>query len=114
MEDIKWRSDSEIFAQIGQKIKEWRLESNMSQKQLAEESGLSQFTVQQMEYGNGSSLGSMMRIMRVLDRLDFFALFFEKKRVSPIEAAKMKTPYRRRRAAKRKIHDKDTDNKPLW
>lgn len=116
MEDIKWRSDSEILKQAGQKIREWRLEANISQKRLAEESGLSLFTVQQMEYGGNMMLGNLVRLLRTLDRLDFFSPFFERKPISPIEYEKMaKTPERKRAAkTKEKKNDRDIDGEPFW
>ena len=116
MEDIKWHSDSEILAQVGKKIKEWRLEVNISQKQLAEKSRLSLFTLQQIEYGKNSTLANLLRVLRTLDRLDYFALFFESRQFSPIEYERLsKLPVRQRATKeKNKANDKDADNEPLW
>ena len=116
MEDVKWRSDSEILSQIGDKIKEWRLEANISQKQLAQKSGISLFTEQQMEYGCNSSLANLLRVLRTLDRLGLFALFFESRQISPIEYDRMSKHPERQRASKKttRANDKDIDNEPLW
>lgn len=116
MEDIKWLPDSEILKQMGLKIKEWRLEANISQKQLAEESGLSLFNVQRMEYGKNMMIGNLVRLLRTLNRLDFFASFFEPKQISPIEYEKMaKIPERKRAAkVKEKENGRDIDRKPFW
>ena len=47
--DLYALTDAGILAQIGQKLKEARIERNISQKVLAERSGLSAFSISQME-----------------------------------------------------------------
>lgn len=119
MTDIKWASDSEVLTRIGQKVKEWRLEMNLSQKELSEKAQLSPLTIQQVEYGKGTSVRNLLHVLRVLDRLDFFELFFQEKQLSPVEYERMMKIHsdnERKRASskKNKEYDTDTDNAPLW
>ncbi|MBQ0024932.1 MAG: helix-turn-helix transcriptional regulator [Bacteroidales bacterium] len=119
MADIKWASDSEVLTRIGQKVKEWRLEMNLSQKELSEKAQLSSLTIQQVEYGKGTSVRNLLHVLRVLDRLDFFELFFQEKQLSPVEYERMMKIHsdnERKRASskKNKEYDTDTDNAPLW
>lgn len=102
MYDIIELTDTEIHKQIGKKIKEWRLQINMSQKRLAKDAGLSLITVQQLEYGNRVTLETLIRVLRILGRLDELTPFFKEEPVSPILAAKIEHStgkHRRKRAS---------------
>lgn len=115
MEEIKWLPDTDVLSQIGKKVREWRLEMDFSQKQLADKAQISPATIQQLEYGNNPTVKNLLRVLRVLDRLDFFALFFEQKQISPIEYAERMNKKTRRRATKKSgNNDKNADNTPVW
>ena len=45
-------NEIEILQKIGARMREIRLEQNMKQKELAEKSGLSMFSISQMETGH--------------------------------------------------------------
>ena len=51
MDNIYALTDKAIFVQIGKKLKEARVSQNMSQKTLATASGMSMFSISQMENG---------------------------------------------------------------
>lgn len=84
MTDIYALSDPAILTQIGKKLKEARIEQNISQKSLADSSGLSTFSISQMENGHNTSLLSLIMVLRALNRLDVFEELFREKPVSPI------------------------------
>ena len=84
MADIYSLSDLAILAQIGKKLKEARIEQNISQKLLADSSGLSPFSISQMENGHNTSLLSLIMVLRALNRLDVFEGLFREKPVSPV------------------------------
>jgi transcriptional regulator with XRE-family HTH domain len=88
MTDIYALSDPAILAQIGQKLKEARIEQNISQKSLADSSGLSTFSISQMENGHNTSLLSLIMVLRALNRLDVFEGLFREKPVSPVALSK--------------------------
>jgi len=115
MEDIKWMSDADILLKIGDKVKELRLARNMSQKKLAEDAGLSLITIQQIEKGNGTSVRSLLRVLRMLDSLNALDYFVREKELSPIEFAEfMKHQKSRQRASRSKNHDTTPERTPFW
>lgn len=86
--DIYSLNNNGVAKQLGEKIKEFRLELNMTQKELSEASGVSLFTVQSVEKGNNTSLEKFVQILRALRRLDVLEPFFAPKPISPIALAK--------------------------
>lgn len=114
MEDIKWLSDAELLKRIGNKIKEWRLEADLTQQRTAELGRMSLITFQNIERGKGGSFANYLRILRVLDRLDVLDIFIKEKELSPIEFQKFEQGLRQKQRASRKNHAADTDNTPVW
>ena len=99
MTDIYALTDSAILAQIGQKLKEARIEQNMSQKALAESCGLSAISISQMENGHNTSLLSIVMVLRALNRLDVFTELLKEKPLSPVALSEyMKKHSQRQRA----------------
>ncbi len=106
MEDIKWMSDPEILKGIGLKIKEWRLLSNLTQREVAIRAGISLITLQKSEKGEGVQLLSLIYILRALNRLDILSPFFEERHFSPIELLQLEEGRKiRKRASKPRGHD---------
>ena len=89
MTDIYALTDFAILAQIGQKLKEARIEQNISQKALADNCGLSTFSISQMENGHNTSLLSLVMVLRALNRLDVFSELFKQKPLSPVALSEM-------------------------
>lgn len=70
-----------ILQRIGARMREIRLEQNLKQKDLAEKSGLSMFSISQMETGHNTSVQSLVQVLRALDRLDMIEPFLREKQV---------------------------------
>lgn len=81
-------TEIEILQKIGDKMRELRLEQNMKQKELAEKSGLSMFSISQMETGHNTSVQSLVQVLKALDRLDMIESFLKEKEVDPLALAK--------------------------
>lgn len=81
-------NDEEILKQIGVKLKELRVERNMKQKELSERSGLSMFSISQIETGHNTSILSLVQILKALDRMDMLEPFLKAKEVDPELLAK--------------------------
>ncbi|MCQ2324557.1 MAG: helix-turn-helix domain-containing protein [Paludibacteraceae bacterium] len=75
--------DEEILKRVGAKLKELRVERNMKQKELSERSGLSMFSISQIETGHNTSVLSLVQILKALDRMDMFEPFLKEKEVDP-------------------------------
>lgn len=102
MEEIQWLSDRMILEGIGKKLKEWRLEMNLSQTDMAEKTGISLTTYLNFEHGKGGSMSNFLRILRILNRLDSLDVFFQERPMSPILAQKIERGMRLRQRASKK------------
>jgi len=69
MENWLFSTEKEIIDQIGKRLKQIRLQHNLTQKQLSHDTGLSVSTISLIEQGNSTSLESLIRILVRLNRI---------------------------------------------
>jgi len=60
---------------IGDEVRSLRVRQRLTQAELAERANISLSAVKYLERGRGSSLATLIRIARVLDRTDWLASF---------------------------------------
>lgn len=89
-------SDSAILEEVGRRLARTRLERNLSQEQLAAESGVSKATVERLEAGAPIKSTSLIRVLRSLGRLDALDRLLPEPLPSPIERLKLEGKRRRR------------------
>jgi transcriptional regulator with XRE-family HTH domain len=81
-------NENEILKKIGVRMKEIRLEQNIKQKELAEKSGLSMFSISQMETGHNTSILSLVQVLKALNRLDMIEPFLKEKEIDAATLAR--------------------------
>ena len=95
---------NEILGRLAATLKACRLQQNISQRVLAERSGVSLNVVKNLETGTGATLGSFVLVCRVLGKDGWIEAFTRTdEELSPIEyleALKKKRQHVRRRASK--------------
>jgi len=102
-------NEIEILQKIGDKMRELRLEQNMKQKELAEKSGLSMFSISQMETGHNTSVQSLVQVLRALGRLDMIEPFLKAKEIDPQTLAKfIQSQQSQRKRVSRNVADNET------
>lgn len=74
---IEAKSNNEIISELGGRFKEYRLFSNLTQKEVAVRSGVSIFTISQFEKGEARNIGfgtilSLLRSIGFLEEVDKF------------------------------------------
>ena len=62
-------TEQEILGEIGKRLKQIRLQHNLTQKVLSREVGLSVSTISLIEQGKSTSLESLIRILARLNRI---------------------------------------------
>jgi len=89
-------SNSEIIIELGKRMKNHRIKTRFTQRELADRAGVSLFTVAQIEKGNPVSFSTLVALLRVLRLLENFELLLPEIEISPIEMMKLqgKTPKR--------------------
>lgn len=84
------KSNLAILAEIGNRLKEYRIRKNLQQKEIAENAGISLDTVVRMERGSSITTEKFLRILRVLDMLENLEEFIPDPPLSPILMRKLK------------------------
>ncbi len=78
-------SDPEILAELGSRLRRYRLQQNLTQADLARDAGIGTRTVRNVEAGGDTQLVTLLRILRALGRLDALDAFLPRPGVSPME-----------------------------
>ncbi len=97
------RTVQEWEAHLGEQVRAARIAANLDQATVAELADLSIGAVKNLEGGKGSSLKSLIRVLRVLDRTDWLDALAPPITISPLHmlAAKRSAPGPRRRVSPR-------------
>ena len=93
-------TDEAIGAELGARLKAWRLRLNLTQQELSDATALSLNVIKSLEGGQGklASLIAVLREFRLLDTLD---TFIREPGVSPLQLARQKGRVRQRASGKR-------------
>ena len=94
-------SDPAIVNEIGQFIQQMRLNRNLTQKQLAEMSGVNRVTISRFEVGRASTLLTLVQVLRALEKLDILNTFHEEAEISPLQLLNLRKKQRKRASGTR-------------
>jgi transcriptional regulator with XRE-family HTH domain len=93
--------DAAVLASIGESIAKERLKRNITQEELAEESGISRSTVRRLEAGESTQLTAFIRILRALDLLAGLELLLPVATASPMQVLENRGKARKRASSPR-------------
>ena len=71
--------------EIGARIERYRLQQNRTLQEIADATGLTLLTIHNVERGKNPTLGTVIRILRALNRIDALESFLPAPLVSPLE-----------------------------
>ena len=111
MKHLNAMSDQAILAELGERLARFRLNANISQKQLASEAGISRKTVYNAESGQSIQMESLIRILRALGQLANLNAFLPNPEISPISLADRKGKVRQHayNSDKNKVAEQKTE-----
>ena len=93
--DVYEMSDQAIAGMIGQRIEQIRLETNVTQEELADSVGITPKTYRKLVDGGGK-LETLIAVLRALDRLELADTFIPQESMSPLALVKLKGKERQR------------------
>lgn len=93
-------SASSLTELIGQRIRQYRLNSNKTQEELANITGISRQKIARAENGKGT-LETVMSLLLALDAVDHLDQFLPPIPISPIQLAKLQGKERQRASSPR-------------
>ena len=96
------RTDSEIAREVGRRLRAYRLQRNLGTVEMAARAGLNRNTIVNAEAGANPRLDTVIKILRVLGRLDAFDAFLPAPSLSPLDVMRTaKKPRKRARGTSR-------------
>jgi transcriptional regulator with XRE-family HTH domain len=96
MADMLFMSPDELQAIFGKQLQELRIAKNLDQITTAEKAGISEKALRNLEAGRGSSVETLVRVLKALDSLDGLLLLAPKSSVSPLALLRHSGAVRRR------------------
>lgn len=110
--DIYPLSDLAIIKEVGQNIRNMRLNQNLSQQQLADNAGVDRITIGKLENGKPVNMITMVQVLRALQRLDVLSQLLTEPQVTPYMFREAQAHYRLRASKPRK--SKNTPPPSEW
>lgn len=95
-------TDTAILEELGDRLTQRRLELELTQAELAEQSGVSKRTVERIEAGATSQLSTLIRIFRALGLVDRLDMLVPPSGPRPMDLLKLKGKQRQRAPRKSK------------
>ena len=96
MDDMIFMSPDELQAALGKQLRELRIAKNLDQMTTAERAGISEKALRNLEAGRGSSIETLVRVLKALDSLEGLRLLAPKSTVSPLALLRHSKAARRR------------------
>jgi len=96
-------TDPEILVELGRRLRAYRLQQNLPIKELSKQAGMSPLTLQKTERGHNFTIGTLVRVLRALGRLEQLDAVLPEPSLSPLAllAQQRRSP---RRRARRRAH----------
>ena len=111
--ELKKMSPAAIAKELGNRLKQARLNANLTQAEVASRAGLNRRTILNAEKGN-VQLKNLVAILDAMDRVDSLNMFLPVQEISPIQLAKLKGQERQRASKSRKRNILTKEDKLSW
>jgi transcriptional regulator with XRE-family HTH domain len=99
---------TELQHLLGERLKRLRLDRNLDQRTTAEKAGISERALRNLESGRGSTVETLLRVLKALDHLQGLEMLAPEISVNPLDLLRRaKAPQRARRIAKQ---DREADS----
>lgn len=96
-------TDPEILAELGRRLRAYRLQQDLPTKELAKQAAITPLTLQKVERGHNFTMDTLVRVLRALGRLEQLDATLPEPSLSPLAllAQQRRSP---RRRARRRAH----------
>ena len=101
MSTLSFATPHELQILLGERLRRLRLNRNLDQLTTAEKAGISEKALRNLEAGRGSTVETLLRVLKALDSLQGIDLLAPEATVNPLDLLRQPTlPQRARRRAK--------------
>lgn len=84
MKSLSLKSIPELQAILGEQLKHLRISKDVDQITTAEKAGISEKSLRNLEAGSGSTVGSLLRVLKALDSLEGLQHIAPQPSISPL------------------------------
>ena len=96
-------TDPQILTELGHRVRAYRIQQEMPMAELARQAGVTVLTLGKAERGGNFTMGTLLRLLRALGRLELLDAVLPEPGLSPLAlAAERRKPARQR--ARRRPH----------
>jgi transcriptional regulator with XRE-family HTH domain len=98
-----FKTPRELQIELGRRLRQLRLQKNLEQRTTAEKAGIAEKSLRNLEAGRGSSVETLIRVLKALDFLEGIEMLAPKPSVNPLallNGTKPRERARHRRARK--------------
>lgn len=101
MSALSFNAPGELQQLLGERLRRLRLSRNLDQLTTAEKAGISEKALRNLEAGRGSTVETLLRVLKALDYLEGLDMLAPEASVNPLELLRQpKPPQRVRRPRK--------------
>ena len=97
MTALLFSTPKELQQQLGERLKRLRLSRNLDQRTTAEKAGISEKALRNLETGRGSTVETLLRVLKALDSLQGIDLLAPETSVNPLDLLRQSKPPQRAR-----------------
>lgn len=95
----------ELEIELGEQLRSARLRRNLTQNDLAKSAGISRTAIRALEQGNGSTLLSLIRVLKALEMQSWIKTLHPAVSISPLQILKLSRPRQRARPSRKSVTD---------
>jgi DNA-binding XRE family transcriptional regulator len=95
MTEMSFMSADELQGILGERLRYLRINKNLDQRAVAERAGISEKALRNLEGGRGSSVESLVRVLKALGSLEGIEMLAPKPSVNPIALLRSTRPRQR-------------------
>ena len=95
MTTLAFSTPNELQKLLGERLKRLRLSRNLDQRTTAEKAGISEKALRNLEAGRGSTVETLLRVLKVLDHLQGLDMLAPEVSVNPLELLRQSRPPQR-------------------
>ena len=93
---LRNQTTTELLTEVGTRLRDYRLQQNLSVAEVAERAGVNRNTVLNAEAGRNPRLETLLRLLRLYGRIESLDAFLPQPTVSPLQLVKSKGRLRQR------------------
>ncbi|GET25836.1 helix-turn-helix domain-containing protein [Prolixibacter sp. NT017] len=95
-------SEKQIIAEIGKRLKGFRLNQNITQQELGDMIGKGPDEISRIENGKAFTMITLLRILRALNKLEYLDHILQPPQINPLQLREIERKKRKRASKKNK------------